>query len=105
MCAGITLAIFSTDGNTPDEKDARWVEMSFFNSFKILVGRLFGPVDLSLFSEDSIKFTSCASVGVLNNDSALMMKKILKWFIWKFDIGFSFFCNWTKIVIKDVSNM
>ena len=64
------------DGNTPDEKDrlnmsARWVEMSFFNSFKILVGRLFGPVDLSLFSEDIIKFTSCASAGVMNNDSAL----------------------------------
>ena len=63
------------DGNTPDEKDrlnmsARWVEISFFNSFKILVGRLFGPVDLSLFSED-IKFTSCTSVGVMNNDSAL----------------------------------
>ena len=76
MCTGITLAIFSMDGNTPDEKDrlnmsARWVEMSFFNSFKILVGRLFGPVDLSLFSEDIIKFTSCASVGVMNNESAL----------------------------------
>ena len=38
--------------------------MSFFKSFKILVGRLFGPVDLSPFSEDVIKFTSCASVGV-----------------------------------------
>ena len=75
MCTGITLAIFIMDGNTPDEKDrlnmsARGVEMSFFNSFKILVGRLFGPVDLPLFSED-IKFTSCASVGVMNNDSAL----------------------------------
>ena len=45
--------------------------MLFFNSFKILVGRLFGPVDLSLFSEDIIEFTSCASVGVMNNDSAL----------------------------------
>ena len=42
--------------------------MSFFNSFKILVGRLFGPVDLSLFNEDIIKFTSCASVGVMNNE-------------------------------------
>ena len=66
----------SMDGNTPDEKDrlnmsARWVEISFFNSFKILVGRLFGPVELSLFSEDIIKFTSCASVGVINNDSSL----------------------------------
>ena len=48
-------------------------------SFKILVGRLFGPVDLSLISEDIIKFTSSllhiikftSSVGVINNDSAL----------------------------------
>ena len=64
------------DGNTPDVKDrlnmsARWVEMSFFNSFKILVGRIFGPVDLSLFSEDIIKLTSCAFVGVMSNVSAL----------------------------------
>ena len=62
MCTDINLAIFSMDGNTPDEKDrlnmsARWVAMSFFDSFKILVGRLFGPVDLSLFGEDIIKFT------------------------------------------------
>ena len=28
----------------------------FFDSFRILVGRLFGPVDFSLFSEDMIKF-------------------------------------------------
>ena len=45
--------------------------MSFSNTFKILVGRLFKPVDLSLFSEDIIKFTSWACVGVINNDSAL----------------------------------
>ena len=44
--------------------------MSFFNSFKILVGRLFGPVDLLLFIEDIIMFTSCASVGVMINESA-----------------------------------
>ena len=43
----------------------------FFNRSKILVGRLFGPADLSLFSEDIIKFTSSASVGVINNDSSL----------------------------------
>ena len=45
--------------------------MSFSNSFKILVGRLFGPVDLSLFSQDIIKFTSCACAGIMNNESAL----------------------------------
>ena len=45
--------------------------MSFINSFKILVGRLFGPVDLSLFSKDVIKFNSYESISVMNNDSAL----------------------------------
>ena len=50
---------------------ARWVEISCFNSFTILVGRLCGPVDLSLFSKDIIKFTLCASVDVINNDSSL----------------------------------
>ena len=64
------------DWNTPDEKDrlnisARWGEMSCFNSFKILVGSIFWAVDLSLFSEGLIKFTSCVSLGVMNNDSAL----------------------------------
>ena len=76
MCTGITLAIFSTDEKTPDEKDklnisARWVEISFFHSFRILFGRLFGPVDLSLFSEDVIKFTSCVSAIAISNDSSL----------------------------------
>ena len=36
-----------------------------------MVGRLFGPMDLSLFSEDIIKFTSCAYVGDASNDSSL----------------------------------
>ena len=35
------------------------------------VGNLFGSDDLLLFREDIIKFTSCASVGVINNDSLL----------------------------------
>ena len=69
MCTGLTLATFSMDGNTPDEKDrlnmsVSLVEISFFNSFKIWVEKLFGAVDLLLFSEYIIKFTSCASVGV-----------------------------------------
>ena len=50
---------------------ARWVEMSFINSFKILVGRLFGPVDFSLFSKDIIKLSSSESISVMNDDSAL----------------------------------
>ena len=64
------------DANTPDENDrlnmsGRWVKISFFNSFKMLVGRLFGPVDLSLFNEDIIKFNSFTSVGVMYNDASL----------------------------------
>ena len=50
---------------------ARRVGISFFNSFNILVGRLFGSVDLSLFSKDIINFISHASLGVINNDSSI----------------------------------
>ena len=45
--------------------------MSFFNSFIILFGMLLGLVDLLLFNEDIINFTSGASVGVVQNDSSL----------------------------------
>ena len=74
MCTGITLASFSMDGDNPDEKDwlnmsARWVEIPLSNSFKILLQRLSKSVDLSLFSEDIIKFTLCASAGVMNSAS------------------------------------
>ena len=36
-----------------------------------MVGRLCGPVDLLLFSQDIIKFTLCASVDDMNNDFSL----------------------------------
>ena len=76
MCPGITLTTFSMYGNTPIEKDrlnmsSRRVEISFFNSFQILVGRLFGSVDLSPFSKGIIIFISRTSQGVINNDSAI----------------------------------
>ena len=59
LCTGITLGNFSMDGRTPNEKDAlniaiRRIEISFFNSFRILAGRPFGPLDFSLFTEDII---------------------------------------------------
>ena len=79
-------------------KTMRWVETSFFNSFKILTGRHL-DVDLSLFSD--------ASVGVVNNNSSSGWQR-KSWndlYIWKFNNGFSFSCNWTKIVIKDVNSM
>ena len=33
-----------------------------------MIGRLFGPVHFPLFSEDIIKFISCASIAAINND-------------------------------------
>ena len=36
-----------------------------------MIGRLFGSVDLLLFSEDITKFTSCACVGAMNNNPSL----------------------------------
>ena len=35
-----------------------------------MVGRLFGPADLPLFSEDIVKFTSCVSVAAMNYNSS-----------------------------------
>ena len=46
LCNGITLAIFSMDGKTRDEKDL-------------------------LFSEDVIKFKLCESVVAINSDCSL----------------------------------
>ena len=64
------------DQKTPDKNDrlnisARWVEIWFVYSFRSLVGRLFGPVDLPFVSEGIMKFTSCASIAATNNNSSL----------------------------------
>ena len=73
---GVTLAIFSMDGKTHDEKDklnvsARKVEVPFLIALEFWAETLFGPVDLLLFIEDNIKFTSCASAAAMNNNSSL----------------------------------
>ena len=47
------------------------IEIYIFYSLTILVGRLSGPMDLSLLSEGFIKFTSRATVAAMNNDSSL----------------------------------
>ena len=65
----MTLAIFKTEGNCPVEKDILKIslncwEMSFFNSFKIFTGMLFGPDDLWESREDIISDISFLSVGV-----------------------------------------
>ena len=65
----MTLAIFKTEGNCPVEKDILKIslncwEMSFFSSFKIFTGMLFGPDDLWESREDIISDISFLSVGV-----------------------------------------
>ena len=50
LCTGITLAVLSIDEKNPDNKcrwniSARWVEISFFDNFRILDGRVFGLVE------------------------------------------------------------
>ena len=65
----MTLAIFRIERNCPVEKDILkkslhcW-EMSFFSSFKIFTGMLFGPDDLCESREDIISNISFLSVGV-----------------------------------------
>ena len=86
MCTGIALAIFSMDGNTSNEKDvlnvsARCVEIVLFNSIKTLkfwsesyldqwicsyLAKIFYFNLFNIFYLFYIKFTSCASVGVIN---------------------------------------
>ena len=65
----MNLAIFSTKGNCPVEKDIlkislNYWEMSFFNSFKIFTEMLFVSDDLCESAEDIIKYISFLSVGV-----------------------------------------
>ena len=65
----MTLAIFKTEGNCPVEKDILKIslncwEMSFFSSFKIFTGMLFGPDDLCESREDIISDISFLPVGV-----------------------------------------
>ena len=68
----MTLAIFRTEGNCPVKKDILKIslncrEMSFFRSFKIFTGMLFGPDDLWESNDDIIKEISFLSVGVKKN--------------------------------------
>ena len=66
---GITLAIFSIEGKTPEEKEIlnisdTWLEMSFLSNFNMLVGILLGPSDL-IDSNEDIKFSiPVLSVGL-----------------------------------------
>ena len=71
LCTGITLAVFSIEGKTPEEKEIlnisdSWLEMSFLSNFNILVGILLGPTDLLESNEDMIFSISVLSVGLIN---------------------------------------
>ena len=71
--------VFSIDGKTPHENyrwniSARWVEIIFHN-FIILVQRLFGPVDVSIWKENIIRFPSCTSVTAEYDSSLRWWRK------------------------------
>ena len=71
MYIGITLLVFETDRNIPEEKDClkrivSWLDMSSFNSFRILTEILLGPSLLSYFKEEIILETSEPSVFLPN---------------------------------------
>ena len=73
---GITSAVFKRLGHIPEEEErlkisTRFVEMSFFDNFNILVGILFEPEDLLLLREDIMEITSSLSVGVIKKDFKL----------------------------------
>ena len=81
LCTGITLAIFSIEGKTPEDKEilnisGSWLEMSFLSNFNTLVGILLGPTDLLESNEDMIFSISDLSV-------AFTKKKILDLFLRK----------------------
>ena len=80
-CTGITLAVFSIEGKTTEEKEIlnisdSWLEMSFLSNFNILVGILLGPTDLLEPNEDLTFSISVLSVG-------LKKKEILDLFLKK----------------------
>ena len=67
---GITLAVFSIEGRTPEEKvilniSDSWLEVSFLRNFNILLGILLGPTDLLQSNEDMAFSVSVLSVGLI----------------------------------------
>ena len=68
----MTLLIFRTERNCPVKKDISEIsfnssKMSFFRSFKVFTGLLFGPDNLWESNDDIIKEISFLSVGVKKN--------------------------------------
>ena len=86
-CTGITLAVFSIEGKTTEEKEIlnisdSWLEMSFLSNFNILVGILLGPTDLLEPNEDLTFSISVLSVGLkIKGNIRSIFKKISKNFV------------------------
>ena len=84
FCTGITLAVFSIEGKTPEEKERlnisdSWLEMSFLNNFNILIGILLGPTDFLESNEDMIFYISDLSVGLIKKEILdLFLRKLEK---------------------------
>ena len=72
LCTGITLAVFSIEGKTPEEKEIlnnsdSWLEMSFLSNFNILVEMLLGLTDLLEFNEGMTFSISVLPVELTKN--------------------------------------
>ena len=67
---GITLAVFSIEGMTPEEKDIKYfrLKMSFLSNFNILVRILLGPTNLLESSDDMIFSISVLPVGLTKKE-------------------------------------
>ena len=83
LCTGITLAVFSIEGKTPEEKEIlnisdSWLEMSFLSNFNILVGILLGPTDLLESNEDMVFSISVLSVGLIKKEVLDIFLRIQK---------------------------
>ena len=97
---GITLAVFITEGETPEKKERlhisdSWLEMSFLSDFNSLVGTLLGPTDLWESNEDMTSSISVLPVGYI-------FKIIWKMCMWKWNIMLQFISNWRKIVVENI---
>ena len=70
LCMGITISVFKTVGYIAEGKErlkisTKYVEITFFSNFSILVGILFGPEDLLSLSEDRIDINSSMYVRLI----------------------------------------
>ena len=73
LCTRITLAVFSIEGKTSEEKEIlnnsdSWLEISFLSNFIILVGMLLGPADLSESNQDMTFSITVLSVGLTKKE-------------------------------------